>query len=331
MSLIPNESYSFPDHFVLTIGSARKTVRQTPVPPPEPESPEEKIELPVVQASAPEKLEAPADAMPVFPEIEAEQMPAPVDQAPLAKPNRAFIPSVVPATLKRKLRWNARATAPPADPPANEAPVIAPGNETVTELHQASPAAPKPKPDVWPKISLAQPMPLESELPPPTANEPFVPDSIPEARIVESPSADLVQTLLARSLFASAEPVENEAPFQNEPIPMAADVYTVENIQPVVFADESQSREDFAPLPQDRQQQAPNQKHRSPKMRRFLFCEAIALGILVPFAILGLLRVFHNPIMIAAIDVVTIAAAVTATVMPILFFAISSPLPRGEE
>jgi hypothetical protein len=41
--------------------------------------------------------------------------------------------------------------------------------------------------------------------------------------------------------------------------------------------------------------------------------------------------VFRDPTLILIVDVITIAAAIAATVMPILFFAVAPPLPRGEE
>ena len=333
MALIPSESYSFPDDFVLTIGSARKSVSQPVVPPPVPEPLEEKVEPPVIDPAVAQEIEMPANDEPVLPAVEPEQVQAPMKQAPPAVQNRVFIPSVVPATLKRKIRWNARVTSPQAASPANGTPGISPTNEVQLRSAPHLASLPKPKPDVRPQISLIQPVPAESERPPAPASMPFVPDSIPEARIVESPSADLMQTLLSRALFASAKPVENGAPLRNEAVPVATDIYTPENIQPAVFVEADDRHEDFAPLSLNDEQsaQASTRRHYSPKMRRFLFCEAVAVGILVPFAILGLLRVFHNPAVIALIDVITIAAAVSATVMPIMFFAVAPPLPRGEE
>ncbi|HXX41157.1 MAG TPA: hypothetical protein VEI58_02710 [Chthoniobacterales bacterium] len=333
MALIPSESYSFPDDFVLTIGDARKSMRQPAVPPPEPEPLAEKVEPPVIEATVAQETEMPVNEGPVLSTVEPEQVQAPMEQAPPPVQSRVFIPSVVPATLKRKIRWNARVAPPQAASPANGAPGISPTNEVQLRPAPYVASPPKPKPDVRPQISLTQPMPLESELPPAPANIPFVPDSIPEARIVESPSADLMQTLLSRALFASAEPVENGAPSQNEAVPVATNIYTPENIQPAVFVETDDGREDFAPssLNEEQSAQTSARRHYSPKMRHFLFCEAVAVGILVPFAILGLLRVFHNPVVIALIDVITIAAAVSATVMPIMFFAVSPPLPRGEE
>ena len=69
---------------------------------------------------------------------------------------------------------------------------------------------------------------------------------------------------------------------------------------------------------------------RSNKFTRFIFCESVTLAVFLPLAILGFCRVFSDPILVLLINILTIAAAVTAALIPILFFALAPTLPRDE-
>ncbi len=69
---------------------------------------------------------------------------------------------------------------------------------------------------------------------------------------------------------------------------------------------------------------------RKTKFTRFIICESVTLAILLPLAILGLGRVFSDPTLVMLINILTIAAAVTAALIPILFFALTPTLPRDE-
>ncbi len=311
-------------------------------------------EMPAALAAPPEKFETPVDP-PIAPpedsvaapdafitQLEPALMPEPSREPEEAQSPKVFIPSLVPANLKRKVRWNNR--APQSEPvPATDANILNFHSDgQAAEPYMPSPPPPippltssKPKPDLRPTISLVPP-PLEvpKPKPAPVVEQKPAPMEEPGSRTVEAPSADLVQTLLARALFANqteaAAPVEpatptlNFAPASHQPktshVPRRAPEPrpVVQKIEPV----ETRFVDSAAPAPK---------KRRSPKFRRFLICEAIAVAVLLPLAVVGILRVFQNPVMILIIDVITIAAAITATVMPILFFAVAPPLPRGEE
>jgi hypothetical protein len=66
------------------------------------------------------------------------------------------------------------------------------------------------------------------------------------------------------------------------------------------------------------------------KLVRFLACEATAIAALVLFTILGLSGTFTTPTAVFYINVLTITAAVAATLIPILFYAIR-PILWGDE
>jgi hypothetical protein len=75
----------------------------------------------------------------------------------------------------------------------------------------------------------------------------------------------------------------------------------------------------------------PERRRRSKtKFRRFVMCETIAVGILMPLAILGLLRVVTSPVLVWVMNILTIAAVVSAAVIPIIFYAATSTLPQIE-
>jgi len=343
MALIPSESYSFPDEFVRTISHARKSLRQPSPPVPEPEPiqeevrPAEEIEAPLIEKiemPLADRMEAHGIPLPLMaepePEPEAKLATEAINEAPETKPEKTFIPSLVPATLKRKIRWNARAAQMQSIPPTSGEILNQPVNEERPELNFAPPVPVKAKPDVRPKISFPPPIAFESEPPAPPAAEPLSPDPLPpESRTVEAPSADLIQTLLARALFASSEPMQAAAPVAAEPLPVTREFRPPTNGHFAVVPQKPHNAPAPRQLPEQRP--VPERKRSNPKLRRFLISESIAVGVLIPLAILGLLRVFQNPILIAVIDVITIAAAFAATLMPILFFAVAPSLPRSDE
>jgi len=66
------------------------------------------------------------------------------------------------------------------------------------------------------------------------------------------------------------------------------------------------------------------------KMRRFIACESAILAVLLPLAILGLSWPPDNVGVVWIINVLTIASAVAAALIPILFFALTPTLPEIE-
>src|SRR5205807_704917 len=111
-----------------------------------------------------------------------------------------------------------------------------------------------------PKISLPPPAPAREHVPTPVSRQPEPAAPLPAPRIVEAPSADLVQTLLSRALYASPEPV---LPMENGGTNGHVATFTDGNDN---FALEFLS--DGA---------APARKRRSPKLRKFLLWETIAI------------------------------------------------------
>lgn len=349
MSLIPSESYSFPDDFVQTLANARKSSRPEAAP-----STSEQIEEQVnvesqIQAEQPETIEAPSSEA-LDPVMEA------VEESNETEREQSFISSLLPATLKRKLQWNGDTAAVEENSANGAEQVVQPTEAWIEFPNDAVTLGPAAAPlEITPDVQ----SPVHSsanEIPPVTA-EPGPIDQpstfLPEegSRMVESPSADLVQTLLARALFGSPETTE-AVPQQNGADPFAPIPDSLPNNHlnaPEVVAfnqpvfeeqEEIPAEEPIAEIPSlpvgpetetAIDQQPLPKKHRSAKVRRFIAYEAVAVGIFLPLAVLGLLRLFRDPIMILVIDIITIAAAVAATLIPILFFAVAPRLPRGDE
>lgn len=71
-------------------------------------------------------------------------------------------------------------------------------------------------------------------------------------------------------------------------------------------------------------------RRRKTKMRRFIVCESVAVAILLPLAILGLWHRPDNAALLWIMDMSTIASAVAAALIPILFFALTPTLPEIE-
>jgi len=69
-------------------------------------------------------------------------------------------------------------------------------------------------------------------------------------------------------------------------------------------------------------------RRRKMKMRRFIVYESIAVAILLPLAILGIMQHPSNAILIWILNVSTIAAAFAAALIPILFYAATPTLPE---
>jgi len=73
-----------------------------------------------------------------------------------------------------------------------------------------------------------------------------------------------------------------------------------------------------------------SKRRRNAKMGRFLACESAALAILLPLAILGMFRRPDNVALVWIMDILTIASAVAAALIPIIFFAFAPTLPEIE-
>lgn len=72
------------------------------------------------------------------------------------------------------------------------------------------------------------------------------------------------------------------------------------------------------------------QRRRKMKFRRFIFFESLAVGTLLPLAIIGLLANVTSPLLLWTMNIVTIAAAISAAAIPIAFYAFTPTLPEIE-
>ncbi len=384
MSLIPSESYSFPDHFTSTVTPSRKPkpqenpqarkVHRKPeivaLPDPEPES------QPLIATELgpePSLAAAPAFEPEFVPEIWEPEVPRangpkfppapPVDPAPNRElisemwqpdvpqiktpppapaprpvPNPAIrraqapparIPETpvrkiaLPASLKPKVRWNNR--APAMDPSANRnngnngngngngdsnganvvpAPPMPPA-QNVIPMKPARPAPPSGIPTPRPPQPVA-PRPRQPVAPrPPQAIAPrqVVPHAPVSPQAVRTPAPTPVQM----------RPVQpRPAPVQPKPAPPKIN-------QPEFFEMFEENAYEIA-----------SQRRREMKFRRFIACEGAALVVLLPLVVLGLTLNISAPALRWIMNILTIASAVAAAVIPIVFYAATPTLPEIE-
>src|SRR5882724_2489015 len=251
MSLIPSESYNFPDHFTRTVVPSRKPKNEAPEP------------IPLEtrrKRSAMVPLPDPEVRPPTAPQINLEPIRS---KTPVAAPNPA---------LRR--RWNARA-------PAMDHPSLTSENGTAS---------------VAPIMAARNLIPLNLTR---VARSP---------RVMPPPQASVVQN------FAPGPLLEPIAPASNP--------------QADFFATLARTRE-IAMLAQTRETALSNQRQKM-KFRRFIVCECAALGTLLALAIIGLS--FHptNAAVVWIINISAIASAVTAALIPIIFYAFTPTLPEIE-
>lgn len=286
MSLIPSESYSFPDHFTRTVVPSRKpkeaepepvpleTGRRTPaiVPLADPEAPP----APVLQR---EKVDASRNNAPVAvpnPALRRANAPPPrIPEAPLRK-----VPP--PPSLKPKVRSNTRApamdSAPTLDNGAPPVPAVAPPAQNVIPMKPAR--APRPAP-------------------PPETLAPENPVSVPTPKPISvARTAPPAQARTAPELPRTAATSNRQADFFE------------------MFAQTGET--------------AVSKRRRKKRMRRFIVCEAANLAVLLPLVVLGLARRPENVALVWTMNILTIASAVGAGLIPILFFAVAPKLPETE-
>ena len=71
-------------------------------------------------------------------------------------------------------------------------------------------------------------------------------------------------------------------------------------------------------------------RRRKTKFRRFVICEAAALTVLLPLAIVGLAHRPSTGALLWVMNISTIASAVAAALIPIFFYALTPTLPEIE-
>ena len=375
MSLIPSESYSFPDHFTQTITYSNDPRRKKSVPLVEREEPRKKgfflplrkslgrkkralpsiaipeesdaessppltapsaadengLHVPIAppQMSQPKSSPPPTaepQALSAIPEVAAdESIPASIIEpelppqkrlAPIARLAPVIRKSPVPPSLKPKPRWNMRASAPvQPTPPSNNGPQISPVKPADQKMFPTKPAQPVP-----PFRAVQSPLPDLVQPPAP--------------RVVESPPPDLIQILFAHAgqALAPAPPPESAIPAPRPDVrpTLRREMANGAVPRPVAPAPLPVNHEFDFEMPFSDAEPYAEKRRRSTKFTRFIFCESVTLAVLLPLAFLGLGRVFSDPTLVLLVNILTIAAAVTAALIPILFFALTPTLPRDE-
>jgi hypothetical protein len=289
MSLIPSESYSFPDHFTRTVTPSRRPKNAEP----EAAAVEMRRKNPSIVAlpsrkpqpapvSGPENSEAVRSKRTVpVPNLALRRASAPPPRIPEATVRKIALPP----TLKPKVRWNMRA------PAVDSAPIANNGAE------QLSNGAAAPAQNVI-QMKAVRHMRPPRVMPPPES-------SVPQNAVVPFRPRP---TAIARPT--------RPAPGQIAETPRPA---AVSNPQGKLFEMFAQNNE--ATL---------SKRRGKAKMRRFIACESAALAVLLPLVILGMSWGPDNVALVWIMDISTIASAVAAALIPIIFFAFAPTLPEIE-
>jgi hypothetical protein len=309
MSLIPSESYSFPDHFTTTVRPSGKPKEQQvearvekprpkpkivalPDPPPPAIEPEIVSEEPMVELAQPE-TEQPAPVMPVQlkpapPNPALRRAHAPPPRIPEAPPRKMAMP-----VLKPKVRWNNRAA--PIEP--------APAQDTWNGGHDA----------------VVDPAPAQNVIP------------IQPARVQERPPVPL--TAAPRRMPVAPprpmpQPIQSPAPRPHRPAQMRPAQPPLAPKPPPAPVKNAQA--DFFEMFAENSQDVAMKRRRQMKFRRFVACECAALAVLLPLVIFGLTLDVTAPALRWIMNIFTIASAVAAAVIPIVFYAFTPTLPELE-
>lgn len=290
MSLIPSESYSFPDHFTRTVVPSRKPKNEEPpakpvemrkrpaiVPLPSPQV----RPAPIVRRENPEPVRSKAPAPAPNPALRRASAPPPrIPETPVRK-------MPFPPTLKPKVRWNMR--APAMDP----TPIAENGAEQISHAPPAAPAQ-----------NVIQMRPARVPRPP---------------RMMPPPQAERVLDPVPGPPAQPVTPVEPATPVQPQSGPETPRAVATSNPQADFFETFAQTGET-----------ALSKRRRKAKMHRFVGCESAALAVLLPLAILGLSHHPESVALVWIMNIFTIASAVAAALLPIFFFAFTPTLPEIE-
>ncbi len=308
MSLIPSESYSFPDHFTRTVVPSRR--------PKEEKASAEKVRTKPTIVALPDPKPEPVIATgPIEPEVNPKprepEVPQPKAPFPTANPalRRAQAPPpripdaqirkvALPPTLKPKVRWNDR--APAMDPSQVR------NNGSGNSANEVAPMpASRPVQNVIPMQAPRTARPSQSG-PPPMPKAPM-----PPSPMMQAPAP-------VRKPIPVAMPAR---PAQPQRIPQKA-----QPPAPVAATPQADFFEMFA----DVDCEAASKRRRQMKFRRFVACEIAAVAVLLPLIILGLTLNITAPALRWLLNIFTIAAAVSAAIIPIVFYAGTPTLPEVE-
>ena len=262
MSLIPSESYNFPDDFTRTV-----------VPSPKPKN----------EAAEPVPLETRRKRSAVVPLPDPEVRPPTAPQINL-EPIRSKTPVAVPNPALRR-RWNTRA-------PAMDHPSLTSENGTAS---------------VAPITAARNLIPMN---PTRVARPP---------RVMPPPQASVAQNFAPGALLDRIAPVKTAAAAQMRSVPAKPRPAAV-----------SKPRADFFAIFGQPGETALSNQRRKMKFHRFIVCESAALGALLALAIVGLSFDPTNAAVAWIINIFAIASAVTAALIPIIFYAFTPTLPEIE-
>lgn len=291
MSLIPSESYSFPDHFTSTVVPSRKPKSEQPEPAPL-ETPRKRPAIvplpspqeqpaPMVRRENSEAVRSKAPAPAPNPALRRVSAPPPrIPEAPVRK-------MPLPPTLKPKVRWNMR--APAMDP----TPIAKNGAEQIPHA-----------PPIAPAQNVIQMRPARVPRPP---------------RMMPPPQAETIQNPIPEPPAKPVAPVMPATPVQAQSLQESPRPAAVSNPQADFFETFAQTGET-----------ALSKRRRKAKMRRFIVCESAAVAVLLPLAILGLSHHPNNVALVWIMNISTITSAVAAALLPIFFFAFTPTLPEIE-
>jgi hypothetical protein len=319
MSLIPSESYSFPDHFTSTVVPSRRPKHE--------KAPPEKVRKQPTIVALPDPQPEPVVAInSVEPEVIAERSEAEVPQIkpfrpalnPALRRAQALPPRIqdapirkiaLPATLKPGVRWNNRAPALDPSQPANN------GNgHRPNELAPAPTSLPtqnvipmKAPGIARPAQSVATPM-MKASTSQPRVNAPSPPPLMKTAPPLTAPVKK------PRPVAPTARPVQPQRVYQRHPPAPAA----------------ANPQADFFETFEDNSYKVANERRRQMKFRRFVACEIGAVAVLLPLIILGVALNITVPSLRWLLNVFTVTAAVLAAIIPIVFYA-GTPTPPETE
>src|SRR6266705_6880654 len=194
-------------------------------------------------------------------------------------------------------------TVTPSRKPKNEEPEVAP-----VETRRKRPSiVPLPRPQT-------QPVPAHREAVP-NPMKPASPAGPP--RVMPSPEIAMAQNFFRA---APAEPISAAKTARPTAVQRAP-----ESLRPRAV---SNPQADFFKMFAQNSETELAKQRRKMKLRRFIACEAAALAVLLPLAILGLSRPPDNAALVWIMNILTVASAVAAALIPVLFFAFTPTLPE---
>ena len=289
MSLIPSESYSFPEDFTRTLAASRKLKNEDP----ESQPVESQRKKPAVGA-LPNPRGQPPRAAAV---IRENGQPVRKLVPPMPNPTlrRAAAPTprtsgvykiAASATLKPKVGWNTRA------------PAMDPNNGNGAEHFSYEPLMP-------PAENVTQ------MTPPPVSPSPVMPR---RENLVRHP-VPVVGWSKPVPGAPSPKPVSAAKAVQSFQVPTAGE-------NPHSIATSNPQGDFFETFAQSAEAMLSKQRRKA-KMRRFVVCESIAFSVLLLLAIIGMWHRPENAALLWILSIFTSAAAVVSAIIPILFFALT--------